>query len=367
MAPEQPDGVQLLCYNWNDGERFAITGLVVPYAEPGVPGPVHGSWIVLQNGPADDEPGFGLPDVQFGRKTHLAQYRHGYTRQRSLYFSSKTYTPPARNEQGSVAEYPPGREDQILRRAAKTDKQAYLSHLAESLTRGADSDAEAVKRVAGYVNQTIYYNPTQVPHTNDPVALLEFHDARCGQGVAVTLALLEVLGIPVRQIQLSHHIVGEATYDGGDHIVDALFFGSNQPHRDGRVLSVEELKADLYFADAFPQECFAYDPELLESEDAFWLLGYVFGIWGSEPYYSYYLGAEKEHPPTFAHPLPAERVDAKHLRLNWSRSLKMGGGAVEYDVRVFLDRGCTEEVYRTTTGETSAVYRVEESNWMYFV
>ena len=67
VAPEQPDGVPLLCYNWTDGERFAITGCVIPYAEPGVPGDIHGSWIVLQNQPADREPGFGCPDVNFDR------------------------------------------------------------------------------------------------------------------------------------------------------------------------------------------------------------------------------------------------------------------------------------------------------------
>ena len=48
-APEQPDGIPLLCYNWTDGERFAITGIVIPFTESGELGTMHGSWIVLQN------------------------------------------------------------------------------------------------------------------------------------------------------------------------------------------------------------------------------------------------------------------------------------------------------------------------------
>jgi hypothetical protein len=268
---------------------------------------------------------------------------------------------------GPATDYPPGREAEIIRRAVKTDRRAYISHLADALTRDVETGAEKVKRIAGYVHHALYYNPIQMPHTDDPVAILEAHDARCGQGVTVTLTLLEAAGIPARRVPLFHHVVAEATYEGGDHIVDALFFGANQPHRDGRVLSVEELRADPYFADAFPQDCFAYDPELLESADGFWLLGYVFGIWGSEPYYSYYLGMEKEHPPALPLALPAQRSGERSVCLNWARSLKMGGGEVEYDVRVFTDRVCTEQIFQGTTGETSLVYEVEELNRMYFV
>ncbi len=367
VAPEQPDGIPLLCYNWTDGERFAITGTVIPFAEPGVPGEIFGSWIVLQNEPACDEPGFGLPDVAFDREAHLARYRHGYGERRSLYLPHEEHSPAVLNMQGPATHYLPGQEAELVRRAGKTDTSAYLSHLAEAVTREAGTDAEAVARVAGYVHRALYYNPIQRPETNDPVGILEAHDGRCGQGVTVTVALLEALGIPVRRVPLSHHVVAEATYDGGAHIVDALFFGANQPHRDGRVLSVEELKADLYFADAFPQECFAYDPELLESADRFWVLGYVFGVWGSEPYYSYYLEAEKAHPPTLPLAIPARRVGERSVCLNWARSLKMGGGEVEYDVRVFSDRECKAQVFQRTTEETSLVYEVGELNRMYFV
>ncbi|MFH1568940.1 MAG: transglutaminase domain-containing protein, partial [Gemmatimonadota bacterium] len=223
------------------------------------------------------------------------------------------------------------------------------------------------KRIAAHVQHTLYYNPVQVPGTADPVAVLESHDARCGQGVTVTLALLAALGIPARRVDLCHHTVAEATYDGGEHVVDALFFGGSQPHRDGRVLSVAELQADPYFADAWPQACFAYDEELVTSDDGYWVLGYVFGVWGSEPYYSYYLGAPKDLPPTRPHWLPARREGPGRVRLHWSEALKAGSERVEYEVRVGGDRAGREVLLRTVTRERSLSFAVPEPERMYFV
>src|SRR5262249_40997968 len=142
---------------------------------------------------------------------------------------------------------------------------------------------------------------------SSPIALIEGHDLRCGAAVLVLRSLFAAAGIESRTAELSHHVVAEAFYDGGWHIADALFFGTNQPARNGRVLSVEELKADKYLADGFPQDGFLYDTESMLSEDGFQLLGYVFGPWGSYGYYSWYLGAEDDHPPTIPTILPAVR------------------------------------------------------------
>ena len=40
---------------------------------------------------------------------------------------------------------------------------------------------------------------------------------------------------------------------------------------------------------------------------------------------------------------------------------------MEYDVRIFSDRDCTERVFHATTDETSLTYEVDEPNRMYFV
>jgi hypothetical protein len=367
VAPEQPDGVPLLCYNWTDGKRFAITGIVIPYAKPGELGNHVGPWLVLQSEEAADVPGFDCHDVNFDRQAHLAGYRRSYPAHHSLYLPERTWSPAIKNMEGPATDYSPGKEAEILRRVARTDPNAYWKELAGTVTRGCSTDAERVRRVGGFIHNAVFYNAIQEPVTNDPIASLECRDIRCGKGVAITLRLLEALGIPARSVGLSHHVVAEATYDGSDHIVDALFFGSYQPKREGRVLSVAELKAAPYFADGWAQECFAYDPELVLSVDGFNVQGYVFGPWGAEPYYSFYLGAPKDCPPTFPTVLPAERLGGDRVRLHWSKSLKRGGGEIEYEVRVFNDRACKDKLFEAMRAETWADFDVPEGNRMYFV
>jgi len=366
-APEQPDGVPLLCYAWADEDRFAITGMIIPFAEPGELGRKYGHWIVLQSEPAKDEPGFGPHDINFDRKQHLAQYRRTYPRSHSVFIVQEQWSPATRNLIGPALRYPPGRQAELIRRAADTDAPKYWNELALSITRNCETDAERVRRVGGFIHRHTYYTPNQEPESSDPIVALESHDVCCGNGVNISIRLLEALGIPVRSVGLSHHVVAEAEYDDGWHLLDAKFFGANQPNRDGYVPTVEELKADIYFADAFSQDCFVFDPELLTSEDGFGIQGYVFGPWGSEPFYSYYLGADKEHPPTLPHSLPAERLPEQRVRLNWSRSLKAGGGAIEYEVSVFGDRECRVCLFQETTSQTSLDYDVPEENWMYYV
>lgn len=367
LAPAQGDGVPLLCYNWTDGRRWAITGMVIPFDEPGEPGRHFGPWLVMQNAPASEEPGFGRYALDFDRKAHIAKYRLGYETYRSLYIPEPTHSPAIVNLRGPSLLYSPGREAELVRRAAKTDVKAYFDELAATITRDAETDADKVKRILGFVRHALYYNPIQEPTSTDPIVILEAHDAKCHQGVILTLKLLEAAGVPGRTVPAFHHVSAEAEYDGSWHLADALFFGTQQPARDGRVVSGDELKAEPYLADAWPIDCFVYDPDELRGEDGFHVQGYVFGIWGSEPYYSYYFGAEMDHPPSLPHGLPAERIDDGRVRLNWTRSLKMGGGRVEYDVRVFRDRACADLLLQAQTSEPSHVMEVPEQNRMYFI
>ena len=367
VAPRQPDGIPLLCYAWTDGERFAVTGIVIPFARPGEPGEQIGPWLILQSEPAAEEAGFGPHDVNWDRSAHVRTYRRSYGATLSLYLPHAEHSPPVVNMQGPATHYSPGRQEEMVRRAGKTDSTLYWKDLAASIVERCASAEERVRSIAAFVQRALYYNPIQEPQTSDPIAVLESHDGRCGHGVAISLALLEAAGIECRQAPLSHHVVAEANYDGSWHMVDALFFGGDPPASQGRVLSVEELKADPYFADAWPQECFAYDPELLLSEDGYQILGYCFGPWGSQPYYSYYVGGERDCPPTLPSILPVQRAGEGRVRLRWTESVKLGGGTIEYDARVFGDRGCTEEVFRATTDQTRCPFDVPGMNRMYFV
>ena len=79
------------------------------------------------------------------------------------------------------------------------------------------------------------------------------------------------------------------------------------------------------------------------------------------------LGAEYDCPPTLPGLLPVQRLGGSDVSLRWSESVKMGGGHIEYDVRVFADRECSDEIFRATTAQTTAPFAVPEPNRMYFV
>jgi len=368
VAENEDDGLPLLCYPWANDEQFVITGFVQPWREPGVPDTtVPGHWLILQSQAAGEERGFERYDFNWDRATHLAANRRSYPLTASLFLPEIPHTPPIINREGSTVPYPAGKSAELERRAALTDAKAYWRSIIDRILPANADDATCFRLILEHTQHSIYYNPIQVPDTFDPIAIHEAHDGRCGHAVAIVLALCAAAGIEARESPLTAHTVTEAFYDGSWHYGDPLFFGGNQPARDGRVLSAEELKADPYFADSYPQQCFAYDPELLMSQDGFQVLGYVFGPWGSEPYYSHYLGAPKAHPPTLPTTIPARRVGEKQVAINWSPSVKWHGGTVEYEVRIFADRQCRQELLRDLTSATTYVWNVPEANRMYFV
>ncbi len=368
-APAQGDDTTvLLCYAWTDGQRFAITGLALPHDEPGVPRREQGYWLVLQSTPADREPGFAVPSLGGDRDAFLRERRRAYAAHRALFLTTPVHVPPIVNARGQMAHYLAGQQDAFARRAAHTDADAYWRAVVASVCARVESDADRVKAILRHVRLHLFYNPIQELQLNEPIAVHEAREGRCGQAQKITLKLFAAAGLQARPVDLFHHCVAEVFYDGTWHHADPLFFGSYQPARDGRVLSSDELRADPYFADAWSQDALAYDPELLMSTDGYQVEGYVFGPWGAEPFYSYYLGAPYDLPPTLPTCLPATRLGSGRVRLNWARSVKLNEqpGELEYQVRVCRDRERRDEVWRTTTRETAAEFAVPEMNRMYF-
>ncbi len=367
VADPQPDGIPMVCYAWADSERFAITGITIPFDEPGVPGTQLGPWFVLQSEPAADEPGFSGCDFRWDREAHVRQYRRGYGRTRSLFLPKDPYVPPTSNLRGPATYYPPGVTAALKRRAERTDATAYWRGVVEPVVAGAENDSARVRAIAAFVRRSTYYNPIQEMEGGSPIALLEAHDIRCGAAVRVLRALFDAAGVESRTTSMSHHVVAEARYDGEWHIADALFFGSRQPSKDGRVLSVAELKEDVYFADGWAQDGFLYDDDEMLSEDGFSVLGYVFGPWGAYPYYSWYLGAPAEHPPTRPVILPVRREGGQQVRVAWAPSARLGDGPIEYQVRIADDRAMQNTVLCATTADTGMRFDVPERNRMYYI
>jgi len=313
-------------------------------------------------------------NFRWNRRQHIRMSARSFGPERSLFLVMEPWTPPIVNLHGSISYYAPQRIARVRRRLQGVDKRAYLRDILGRILDPRMDDRARVARICAFVADALYYNPIEQPqeeHTGplltDAVELLELHDGRCGQGVLVTLALLEQAGIPCRQRDVFHHVTCEARYGGRWHLADALMFGANQPERDGEVLNVAQLRREPYFADAWPLRHFAYTPEELLSHDGYRILGYAFGDWGTLAYYSWYMGGEEDYPPTMPCVLPPERLAAGKVRLRWSRSGKRNGGRVRYRAAVYLDRERTRRVFFKETGNTSVVWRVPEMNRMYFV
>jgi len=313
-------------------------------------------------------------NFRWNKHAHVRTSSRSFGDERSLYFDMRPWTPPVVNMQGRVSYYDAGRIAKVRKRLKGVDRKRYLHDILDRVLPPASSDKERVAAVCGFVSDALYYNPIQQPQEDDcgglllnAVELLELHDARCGQGVAVTLALLEQAGIESRQRNVHHHVTCEARYDGRWHLADALMFGTDQPERDGEVLNVAQLRRNPYFADAFPLHCFAYTPEELLSRDGYRLLGYSFGDWGSLAYYSWYMGGDQEYPPMMPVVLPPQRLSGDRLRLRWAPSGKRGGGAVRYRVTIYEDRKRTRPIVARTVAAPAMNWRVPERNRMYFV
>jgi hypothetical protein len=292
------------------------------------------------------------------------------------------WSPPPVNLEGPVLYYPPKRIAAMRQRIAGLDHKAYLQDILDHVLAGCRTDKERVTAICGFVGDALYYNPIQQPEEPegvqtddhsatgiyDAIELLELHDGRCGQGVMVTLALLEAAGIEARRVLLDHHVSCEAFYDGGWHLADALMFGRLQPHRDGVVLSGDEVRSDPYFTDAFPLPYLYGHLEEYFTEDGFRALGYAFGEWGSSimPYHSWYWGAPRDHPPTLPYPLVTQRLGGRRVRLNWAPSFKRGGDAIEYRVDIFADRDCAQRLLQTTARDNYLEWEVPEMNFLYY-
>ena len=312
-------------------------------------------------------------DFTWNRRSHIRKAARSYGKDRSLYLPMEPYTPPIQGTPGQVSYYDQDRLAAVRTKLEGVDRDRYLADILDHiLTREMDTPGR-VQALLGFVHHAFYYNPLEVPTeadnrtlVGDVCTLLKLHDARCGQAATTMKVLLEATGTQARTMPLNHHVVAEAFWEGAWHHCDALMFGTNLPLKEGRWLSAEELKADPYLADALPLECFVYNPEEWLTEDGYCVLGYVFGEWGSLPYYSYYLFGPEAYPPTLPIPLVAQRMDGQRVRLRWSESIKRNGGSVRYDVKIATDRALEEVIECTTLESTSLIWEVPQMNRMYF-
>ncbi|MCX5659914.1 MAG: hypothetical protein NTW19_09355 [Planctomycetota bacterium] len=365
-VPAQPDGEPLICYAHADARGLVISGYIIPYGKPGEASKLPGDWLLWQSNPAKVEPFRADAPVKFDKTAHVRDSARRMGTERSLYVAAEPHCPPPVNMEGPSFGGQPGRQQALDRRMAVTDVKKYWEHLGQVLHLAGHDDASRVAAVGAFVQRNTYYNPVHEPE-GSPLLMLESGDVRCGQSVAIARAILDAMGIRNRARGLPNHVVAEAFYDNDWHLLDSLIFGEHQPAKDGKVLSLDELAADKYFADAMPMRCFDYDPDELRSREGFYWLGYVFGEWGSLPFYSGYFGpmGEWEFPPTLPLTLPGQRLSDKVVRLRWAPSIRRAGGKIEYRVQVYSDRAMRTLVHEAMAPEAHLDFDVPQANCMY--
>jgi hypothetical protein len=364
VVPPQPDGLPLVCYAKVHQGELVITGYLIPSSNE-APTKLPGDWLVWRSGQAVERPFEPASGRDYQLAPHARERAALNGRQRGTYTSQAPWTPPVSNPDGPSFAYPPGLAQQYLRRLAATDVAKYWRELAPLVAGDTREPGELANKVGDFVRRQIYYNPVQELGP-DPMLALESHDGRCGRSVAVALRLCQELGLEARQVDLRHHVVAEVYYDDAWHLLDPLVCGGRPPQRDGQVLSVAEIQAAPYEVDRLPLDCFVYEPELLRTTDGFNLLGYVFGEWGSQPYYSGYYGAAWDYPPTLPHILPARRLDEHHIELRWAPSIKQGGGTVCYRLELFDDRALTQKLGDMILPQAGHVVAPESMRMLYF-
>jgi hypothetical protein len=366
QVPEQPDGIPLICYAAAKDDALYATGHIIPTLADGTLAGNVGDWLVWQSREVPARGFNGACVTARDPVEHLYISRRHSPRSRGLYIPEEPSTPPIDNPDGPAFLYPPGHEDMLARRLQRTDHDRYWRRLADLVCARAETDEDRVSAIGGFIKSKMYYNPVSTVSV-DALAALEAGDGRCGAAAEIVASLFAQLGYQVRRTPLSHHVVTEVYYDDTWHIVDALMFGAGQPRdADGRTLSVAELKADPYRADALPLDCFAYRPDDLRSSDGFYVLGYCFGEWGSLPYYSGYLGADWEYPPTLPLVLPAQRLSEDAVRLRWAPSICRGGGDLQYRLRICEDRDLKEALIEETLADSGYDFTPPAPMHMYY-
>ena len=136
------------------------------------------------------------------------------------------------------------------------DRTAYLSHLFREVTRDETTTRARALKWVSFLQQRLFHAPAapvddQGTAVFDPIWLLKNRAAHCGQAARLVVDGLEASGYKARLVQLSGHVVAEAYWDGGWHMLDADIptFGEHVFTSDGRVPSVFEIAANPQILD----------------------------------------------------------------------------------------------------------------------
>ncbi len=176
-----------------------------------------------------------------------------------------------------------------------------------------------------FVQKAVIHGPFEDPTIADPEQVLRQGSGTCGQVCLALAYLLDKCSIENRIVKLLKHIVVEAKWNGGWHLLDAdLFRHGVIPREDnGRIPAMRDVQGN-YFIHRFPPTLYIYTREYkLYKERAAELVPPFFHEAHEAAFMSYYyqmnLGLPLEHPPSRPRGL-SSHIKGRRVTLSWKAS-----------------------------------------------
>ena len=315
-------------------EAGLVCDWLAPAVEPRFPGYFAGDLSVWECLLAKPDR-VARPSVE----RHLCEAREA--REARLYFEPAA-APVVSNR--SLEAYPSHLVEHAVWLAARMGGAAYLAELARLVVGEATDEEDVVRRLLVFVQRAIYRDPISQPFLGtgglpDALAILICARGRCGHASALLAELCRQAGLEARTKQLPNHVVVEVK--AGDRWVladaDAFKNGVIPTGREGRLLTLDELRADPYQLDRFPATGWFERPGSRFARGAFGssVRGYVDALEPERRGFvsGYYVAAAAGAPPSLAEVRQFERRGARFL-LDWAPSRLASGRLLGYRVAV---------------------------------
>lgn len=199
-------------------------------------------------------------------------------------------------------------------------------------------EATAVESVR-FVQKAIFHDALREPKTTDPEEILKLGFGRCGETSIVLSSRLNKSGIENRIVKLLKHIVVEAKWDGGWHLLDADLFKHGVIPKDdlGRIPALRDVQGSC-FMDRFPATAYVYTRDYALYKDMkAELLPPRFYEAHEAGFVSYYYQMNRclplKHPPSRPTGLTS-RVTGRSVALRWAEASDIDNDLMGYEVMI---------------------------------
>ena len=222
--------------------------------------------------------------------------------------------------------------------------EAYMRELARELTRGTDDEEQVIRQILRFVQQTIFRDPVAQPIAEDGsipdgLVCLLCARGRCGHTTRVLVELFRHAGLEARTTQLPNHVIAEVKCLDRWVIADADAFknGVIPVDREGRLLSMEQIRENPYQLDRFPATGWMIRPDscFTRGVAGFRIRGYVDALEPEERGFvsGYYVSEARGFPPSLPS-IGRFEIRGNRFVLQWEPSSAGEGRLLGYRVQI---------------------------------